>query len=185
VFGRDGGGKFDPLRPLAADGDDEDRFGESVGVSGDTVVVGAVNNEDPNGGSDDQRSGAGCAYVFTRDESEWTQQTKLGAADGDEGDQFGQSLAVDGDTAVVGAPADENSNGLNAGAAYVFTLDSSPSLAERFDRTDAGTQGVIERTEVIDVIEAFNAGDPDIEAGDVISVINAYNGDGQWDSVDA
>jgi len=243
VFGRDGGEWTQRVKLTAADGDDEDRFGESVGVSGDTVVVGAVNNEDPNGGSDDQRSGAGCAYVFTRDESEWTQQTKLGAADGDEGDQFGQSLAVDGDTAVVGASADEepngdeagsayvfgradgewtqrtkiaaadgerndtfggfktidvdgdtavvgavsdeNSNGLNAGAAYVFTLDSSPSLAERFDRTDAGTQGVIERTEVIDVIEAFNAGDPDIETGDVISVINAYNGDGQWDSVDA
>jgi len=70
------------------------------------------------------------------------------------------------------------------GAAYVFTAPTSP-LAARFDRTDAGTQGEIEFREVISVIRAFNADDPDVEFGDVIAVIRAFNGDGQWDSVDS
>jgi hypothetical protein len=58
--------------------------------------------------------------VFTRIGTTWTQQQKLLASDGRAGDQFGSSTYVDGDTAVIGAPYDDDS-GMNSGSAYVFT----------------------------------------------------------------
>jgi len=81
-------------------------FGISVAVSGDTVLAGAS-------GSNEFQ---GAAYVFVRHGTTWTQQAKLTASDGAKGDTFGWSVALDGDTAIVGAFAKTNS----AGAAYVF-----------------------------------------------------------------
>ena len=72
-------------------------FGISVAVSGDTAVVGAHRDDTPAG--DD----AGSAYVFVRSGGTWTQQAKLTASDAAAGDLFGFSVAVAGDTAVVGA----------------------------------------------------------------------------------
>ena len=92
-----------------------DSFGVSVAVSGDTVVVGA-NREDLAGAS------AGAAYVFQRDQGSadnWGELTKLAASDAEAGDFFGSGVAVDGDTAIVGAFR-EDDGGNNAGAAYVF-----------------------------------------------------------------
>ena len=94
----------------ASDGEEDDRFGHSVAVVGDTVVVGAY-------GDDGNR---GAAYVFTRPDGGWTTTTtaaKLTASDGEEDDRFGHSVAVVGDTVVVGAYGDDG----NRGAAYVFT----------------------------------------------------------------
>ena len=92
-----------------------DRFGVSVGVGDDTVVVGAY-------GTDDQR---GAVYVFIRDsEAGWGQAAKLVASDGEIGDRFGVSLGVDGDTVVVGAHlkdlVEEDESWLDTGAVYVF-----------------------------------------------------------------
>lgn len=99
----------------ADDGDSVDRFGWSVDVDGDTAIIGAERDEDPNG------EGAGSAYVFTCANGDWTQEAKLAADDGDAQDSFGSSAAIDGDTIFVGANGDEDPNGDNAGAAYVFT----------------------------------------------------------------
>jgi hypothetical protein len=118
-----------------------DQFGSEVAVSGDTVVVGA-NREDSsttgvNSTPDESGTDSGAAYVFTRSGTMWTQQAYLkpaavGTSQG--GDQFGFSVAVSGDTVVVGAfledssttgvnstPDDTNGFFFNAGAAYVFT----------------------------------------------------------------
>ena len=108
-----------------------DLFGEAVAVSGDTAVVGAY-QEDSNatgvGGSqsDDSATNSGAAYIFTRNETAWTQQAYLKASNTGGGDQFGDSVAVSGDAVVVGAGR-EDSNALqqddsagNSGAAYVF-----------------------------------------------------------------
>ncbi len=92
-----------------------DQFGVSVAVSGDTAVVGA-SKEDAGG------SNAGAAYVFGRNEGGtdmWGEVKKLTALDAQAGDYFGISVAVSGDTAVVGACC-EDAGGTNAGAAYVF-----------------------------------------------------------------
>ena len=99
-----------PIKLTASDGEEDDRFGHSVAVVGDTVVVGAY-------GDDGNR---GAAYVFTRPDGGWTSTTtaaKLTASDGKEDDRFGHSVAVVGDTVVVGAYGDDG----NRGAAYVFT----------------------------------------------------------------
>ena len=97
----------------AADGAAEDIFGFSVAISGDTLVVGA--KFDNIAEHEDQ----GSAYVFTRSGGVWTQRQKLVAGDGAEGDLFGHSVAVSGDTIVVGAPTEDGAL-FGQGAAYVF-----------------------------------------------------------------
>jgi VWFA-related protein len=114
VFDSSGGNWRQQAKLTPADGDGGDRFGASVAVDGSTALVGAFNDEDPNG------TGAGSAYVFDGSGGNWRQQAKLTPADGDGGDGFGQSVALDGLTALVGANTDEDPNGRNAGSAYVF-----------------------------------------------------------------
>ncbi|NUQ48097.1 MAG: thrombospondin type 3 repeat-containing protein, partial [Phycisphaerae bacterium] len=91
-----------------------DKFGSAVALSGDTAVIGAI--------FDDHAGGlnAGSAYVFTRTGGVWTQQTRLSASDAAMLDFFGYSVAVDGDTALIGVPYDDHAGGADAGAAYVF-----------------------------------------------------------------
>ena len=100
----------------ASDGAEGDRFGWSVGMDGDTVVVGAYRDAD-NG------LNSGSAYVFTKPADGWVtanQTAKLTASDGAEGDRFGRSVGVDGDTVVVGARWND-ANGSRSGSGYVFT----------------------------------------------------------------
>jgi hypothetical protein len=85
-------------------------FGNSVAVSGDTAVVGAYADVDAGGDS-------GAAYVFVRSGTRWSEQQKLTASDAAAGIRFGNSVAVSGDTAVVGAYADDS--------AYVFVRPSA------------------------------------------------------------
>jgi len=93
---------------LASDGAVDDEFGYSVSLSGDTALIGA--------GGDD---GKGSAYVFTRTGTTWSQQAKLLASDGAAEDFFGLDVSLSGDTALIGAPGDDD-NGVNSGSAYVF-----------------------------------------------------------------
>ena len=94
----------------ASDGIADDQLGWSVAVDGDTAVVSAYRDE----------SFKGAAYVFTRESATWSQVAKLTVSDGAALDAFGWSVAVDGDTVVVGAYRDDD-NGVNSGSAYVFT----------------------------------------------------------------
>ena len=80
----------------AIDGAAGDWFGFSVAIAGDTIVVGASDD-------DDNGFASGSVYVFTRTGTIWTAQTKLTASDGANFDQFGFSVAIAGDTIVVGA----------------------------------------------------------------------------------
>jgi hypothetical protein len=87
-----------------------DRFGGAVSVSGDTAFIGAY-------GKRDLGALSGAAYVFVRNGTAWTQQVKLLAPGGKTGDHFGQSVSVDGQTAIVGARA----HGPNSkGSAFVY-----------------------------------------------------------------
>jgi hypothetical protein len=96
----------------ASDAAAGDEFAYSLARGGDTVVIGAITD-------DDNGSNSGSAYVFVRSGTTWTEQAKLTASDAAAGDQFGQSVAVDGDTAVIGAGLDDD-NGTDSGSAYVF-----------------------------------------------------------------
>ncbi len=117
-----------------------DQFGWSLAVSGDTLVVGAPFEDSSAAGVDgDQSDGgapdAGAAYVLVRSGKSWVQQAYLKASNPDTKDEFGDSVAIDGDTIVVGAPKEDSpSTGIdgpegngekNAGAAYVFVRHGS------------------------------------------------------------
>lgn len=91
------------------------RFGGSVAIAGDTIVVGAQHSLVGQNGTQ------GSAYVFTRNGTTWTQQARLLADDGAAGDSFGNSVSVSGDTVVVGTVLKDVSGNFNQGAAYVFT----------------------------------------------------------------
>jgi len=94
---------------LASDGSNGNAFGYSVSVSGDTILIGSCYD-------DDHGTMCGSAYVFVRSEGTWTQQQKLLASDGAAFDYFGNTVSLDGDTALIGAHGD---NGYT-GSAYVF-----------------------------------------------------------------
>ena len=124
VFTRSGTVWSQQAKLTANDAAAGDAFGISVSISGDSVVVGAPSDDD--GGS-----GSGSAYVFTRSGTEWSQQEKLTASDAAESDRFGISVAISGDSVVVGANLDDD-GGSDSGSAYVFTrsgclLYTSPS----------------------------------------------------------
>ena len=98
---------------IAADGAANDNLGTAVAISGDTAVVGARFD-------DDAGTSSGAAFVFTRTGIGWAQQAKLTAADAGAGDEFGISVAIDGDTVIVGANLDDGGGGAVSGSAYVF-----------------------------------------------------------------
>ena len=115
VFTRSGSTWSQQQKLTAADGAANDYFGNAVAISGDTVVVGAY------GDGEDTNESQGSAYVFTRSGSTWSQQRKLTAGDGAANDYFGLSVAVSGDTVVVGAPWKIVGVKADQGSAYVFT----------------------------------------------------------------
>ena len=112
VFVKSGATWVQQAKLTPADGGANDAFGGAVAIAGDTAVIGAVSD-------DDAASDAGAAYVFVRTGTTWTQQAKLTAGDAASNDQLGMSVAIAGDTAVVGT-VNENEHGDRAGAAYVF-----------------------------------------------------------------
>ena len=125
VLVRQSGAWSQVAKLTALDGQDNDQFGRSVAVDGDTVVVGAALGE---GGVDN----AGAAYVFTKPGTGWadaTETAKLTASDGADTDLFGFSLAMDGDTVVVGAYWDDD-NGDDSGSVYVFTKATDSEWAD-------------------------------------------------------
>jgi hypothetical protein len=95
-----------------------------VAVSGDTVAVGARQEDSSDTGvdgnqADNSAGNSGAAYVFSRNGSVWSQQAYLKASNTNAGDQFAHSLAASGDTVVIGAPS-ENSIASDSGAVYAF-----------------------------------------------------------------
>lgn len=116
IFIRSEGLWIEQAKLVADDGESGDRFGTSVSISGDTVLIGA--NLDDDAG---ERSGS--AYIFTRVEGVWTQQAKLVSDDASESDQFGHAVSLDSDTALISAPNYRNNqpDGFASGVAYVFT----------------------------------------------------------------
>jgi len=117
----------------ASDGAAHDELGWSVAASGDTVVLGAPG--DP--------SGPGAAYVFAKPVTGWatmTESFKLTASDGAADDRFGWSVAVSGDTIVVGAPRDDLGIQTDAGSAYVFVMSmGTPVQVAKLTASDSLT----------------------------------------------
>jgi hypothetical protein len=119
------------------DGAAHDNFGFSVALDGDTAVIGA-RWHDNNG------LNSGSVYVYVRSDTAWTQQQRLVASDvAVVGDEFGHSVALDGNTAVVGAVADDDNDppySSNMGSVYVFVRSGTTWTQQQrllgYDRGD-------------------------------------------------
>lgn len=115
---------------IVSGGPSDENFGFSVAISDDTIVVGAFGDD-----YGDYGTTTGSAYVFTKDDTGWKEKTRLAASDGEPGDQFGISVAVWGDTIVVGAcRADDRALSprfWQAGSAYLFTRDAAGDWTEQ------------------------------------------------------
>jgi len=107
------GGWMETQKILASDGQMGDTFGYTIDFEGDTAIITSYQD-------DDNGANSGSAYVFTRSGTTWTQQQKILPADGAAGDEFGFNADLNGDTVIITALADDNENGIEAGAAYVF-----------------------------------------------------------------
>jgi hypothetical protein len=123
-------------------------FGSAVAVSGDSVVIGAANEDSGatgvNGNQADRSAlDSGAAYVFFRNGTTWSQQAYLKASNTGANDSFGASVAVSGDTVVVGAPQEDSSatgvdgkqadeSALRSGAAYVFVRNGTAWSQEAY-----------------------------------------------------
>jgi hypothetical protein len=97
---------------MASDATFEDGFGFSFSISGETALIGAA-------GKDDAGRDSGTAYLFKHDQGEWVEAAKLTASDAAANALFGVAVALDGETALVGATRDAEA-GRDAGAAYII-----------------------------------------------------------------
>lgn len=138
-------------------GGSQDAFGGSVAISGDTLVVGAPTEDSNATGingdqSDNSASDSGAVYVFTRSGTTWTQQAYLKASNTEANDYFGSSLAIDGNTIIVGAPEEDSiasgvngnqadNSGFYRGAAYVFVRSGTTWTQQAYLKASAPADG--------------------------------------------
>ena len=129
-----------------------DWFGRSVAVSGDTAIVGAYQESGGatgvNGNQHDNSAPrAGAAYVYVRNGMSWSQQAYLKASNTEQDDFFGSSVAISGDTVVVGAPGESSSatgvdgdgidnSAVQSGAAYVFVRNGTSWSQQAYLKAD-------------------------------------------------
>jgi len=106
---------------LPSDRDRQGLFGSAVSISNNVALIGAE-------GDHDLGLNAGAAYVFRFDcdDSSWTEETKLYASDGEQGDNYGISVSIYNNTAIVGAPNSDDF-GSESGSAYIIRYDESDS----------------------------------------------------------
>jgi hypothetical protein len=118
VYVRDGNTWSLQQKLFASDRVDFANFGVAVDVAGETIVVGAHQD-------DDAGFQTGAAYVFRRNGTTWTQEQKLKANDEKPDSAFGLSVSLSGQTIAVGAPGDASPEALFSGAVYVFVNDGA------------------------------------------------------------
>lgn len=117
VFDFNGSTWLETTKIMTSDGSVDDLFGSSVGLSGEQALVGARLD-------DENAPDSGSAYLFEFIGTVWTESTKLTAGDGPVDDQFGWSVSISGDRALVGAYRDDD-NGGASGSAYIFSFDGA------------------------------------------------------------
>ncbi len=176
VFYNDAGTWSETAILTASDTEAADFFGESMKIDGDYAIIGAF-------GDDDNGSQSGSAYIFHNDAGNWTEITKLIAADGNENDFFGISVDVYSDYAIVGADQSANSSGSNSGTAYIFYNNSGnweqTQKVESLDAIVGDSFGVsVSITEEYAAIGAKNKSDNGTWSG---AAYVFYNNAGTWE----
>lgn len=110
------GGVWSHAQRFEAVGPSISEFGRSLDFDGVRAIVGA-----PTCFNEISGMSGGCAFILEMQGGTLVQQTRLQPASGENAEQFGSSVAIDGDSALVGAPLHDGVAGANAGAAFVFT----------------------------------------------------------------
>jgi hypothetical protein len=113
VFTRQGTTWTQSQKLTAPDGQADDRFGRSLDLSGDALLIGAMLN-------DATAKDSGAAYLFHKTATEWSYVRKLTASDAASQDMFGWAVALDGADALIAANGQDD-RGAQAGAVYLFT----------------------------------------------------------------
>ena len=132
-FFRFNGSTWDEQKVLSSDIANRDHFGSAVAISGDVAVIGCFLDDDvcPS----EPHCNSGSAYIFRFNGSTWVEEQKLVAADGEEEDHFGQSVAISGDVVVIGALLDDDAcpadPECDSGSAYVFRFNGSSWVQEQ------------------------------------------------------
>ncbi len=148
---------------IASDAHNGQQFGNTVAVSGDRVVVGALRSDSP----EDQ---SGAAYVYAVDEfGVWSEQLILLGETPEIGDLFGSSVAIDGDGVLIGARIDTQS-GVDGGSAMVIEL--STDCTEPCEADLAEPFGVLNLQDVFAYLALFNAQDPAADLAAPFGVLN-------------
>lgn len=144
VFARSGTVWSEAQKLTASNPSDQAVFGRVLALSGDTLLVGAPQTDHPVG------IWSGSAFVFVRSGTVWVEQAELVAADLGGGDRFGGSVALEGDTAIVGS-SQHDALGGNAGAVYVFVRSGTTwSEAQKLTASDGEANDFFGRTVAMD-----------------------------------
>jgi hypothetical protein len=131
IFERLGGNWTQTAKIISDSPTSSDRFGYSVSLAGDRVLIGTPED-------DDSGNGSGSAYIFEYSNGSWTQGTKLVASDGASGDNLGLSVSLSDSVAVCGAYLQE-AGGTNRGAVYVYELDNGDwTQSQKLTAPDGG-----------------------------------------------
>jgi hypothetical protein len=145
IFTRSGDSWSEQAQLVASVAAQADYFGLDVSISsdGNTALVGAYSY-------DGTVSGQGSAYIFTRSGSSWSQQAQFVATDPGSNDYFGYSVSLsgDGNTALVGAYADDGAN-LDEGSVYIFTRSGDSWSEHKISNPDPAANDQFARSVAI------------------------------------
>jgi hypothetical protein len=160
AFVREAGAWSYEGRVVPPDNLDGDNFGVAVELDGGVLAVAAYV-------ADDRGDGSGKVYLYDRVGGAWQEREQFAGDDTDEGDLFGWSMGMGGGRIAVASPF-ENTRGLQAGAAYVFTGAGSACEA------DFNGDGAVDTRDVVAFLNAWAAGEDSAD----------FNGDGMVDTRD-
>lgn len=195
IFKNNAGTWYQVQKIVASDRGADDNFGFSVAISGDYVIVGAY-QEDHDLSGDNNLDYAGAAYIFKNNAGIWSEVQKIVASDRDAWDEFGRSVAISGDYAIVGAYADDHdvtggNSFADAGSAYIFKNNAGIwSQVQKIVASDRGENDYFAWSIAISgdyaILGAFNE-DHNVTGGDSLSEAgSAYifkNNSGTWSQV--
>ena len=134
IFNNNQGIWTETAKLTASDGDENDFFGESVGIYEDYTIIGANESANSSGAN------SGTAYIFYNNSGSWEQTQKIESLDAVVGDHFGSSVSISGEYAAIGAGS-KSDDGTWSGAAYVFRNNSGTWEQEiKLTASDAGSQ---------------------------------------------
>lgn len=161
----------------AGDGASNDEFGAAVSIWNDVCIGGSAYNNDV-------AFGCGTAYIFRKNGTNWVEEQKLVASDPNLDDNFGVSVDIFNDIAIIGANLDDAS-GSNRGAAYIFRYNGTSWIQEQkliaSDAEDGDQFGT--SVAIYDTIAVIGSYGDDVGGSNTGSVyIYHYDGTG-WNPV--